>query len=67
MQSEIFGVITSLFTLMNILGPLWAGLVYDHIMPSAPYWMGAILLIIAFIIMSRVKTGNNTTSPKTVY
>lgn len=54
-QGEIFGVSTSLFALMNVLGPLFAGLVYDQIMPSAPYWIGAILFIIAFILMDRVK------------
>ena len=54
-QGEIFGVSTSLFALMNVLGPLAAGMVYDRIMPSAPYWMGAILLVIAYILMNRVK------------
>ena len=52
---EIFGVNTSLNSLMTILGPLWAGLVYDYIRPSAPYWMGAILLLIAFILIVRIK------------
>jgi hypothetical protein len=32
---------------MSILGPLWAGTVYDHVMPSAPYWMGAIVFALA--------------------
>ncbi len=63
-QGEIFGVSTSLFALMNILGPLWAGLVYDNINPSAPYWMGAILLIIAFIVMNQVRTDSTITSTK---
>jgi len=54
-QGEVFGVSTSLFSLMNVLGPLWAGLVYDQIMPSAPYWMGAILFLIAFILMFKFK------------
>ena len=54
-QGEIFGVSTSLFALMNVLGPLFAGLVYDKIMPTAPYWIGAILFIIAFILMARIK------------
>jgi DHA1 family tetracycline resistance protein-like MFS transporter len=52
---EIFGVNTSLNSLMTILGPLWAGLVYDYIRPSAHYWMGSILLIIAFILIVRIK------------
>ena len=52
---EVFGVNTSLNSLMSIFGPLWAGLVYDYIRPSAPYWMGAVLLIIAFILVVRTK------------
>ena len=52
---EIFGVNTSLNSLMSVFGPLWAGLVYDNIRPSAPYWMGAILLLIAFILVVRTK------------
>ena len=58
-QGEIFGISTSLFALMNVLGPLFAGLVYDQIMPSAPYWIGAILFMIAFILMGRVKENPN--------
>ena len=52
---EIFGVNTSLNSLMSVFGPLWAGLVYDYIRPSAPYWMGAILLLIAFILVVKTK------------
>jgi MFS transporter, DHA1 family, tetracycline resistance protein len=55
---EVFGVNTSLNSLMSVFGPLWAGLVYDYIRPSAPYWMGAILLLIAFILV--VKNKNRT-------
>ena len=52
---EVFGVNTSLNSLMSVFGPLWAGLVYDYIRPSAPYWMGAILLIIAFILVLKTR------------
>ena len=53
---EIFGVNTSLNSLMSVFGPLWAGLVYDYIRPSAPYWMGAILSIYCFYISCKDKT-----------
>jgi DHA1 family tetracycline resistance protein-like MFS transporter len=43
----LMGVTTGLGSLMNIFGPLWAGTIYDHIMPGAPFWMGAILLVLA--------------------
>jgi multidrug resistance protein len=52
---EVFGVNTSLNSLMTIIGPLTAGLIYDYINPTAPYWLGAILLMIAFVLMIRIK------------
>ena len=52
---EVFGVNTSLNSLMTIIGPLAAGLIYDYINPTAPYWLGAILLMIAFVLMIRIK------------
>lgn len=51
----VFGVIASLTSLMSVFGPLWAGLMYDRIMPSAPYWTGAILLLIAFVLSALLK------------
>lgn len=51
-QGLLMGVTTALASLANIFGPLWAGVVYDHVMPGAPYWMGAILFVIcAFFLM----------------
>ena len=52
---EVFGVSTSLNSLMTVLGPLAAGLLYDNIQPNAPYLAGTILLIIAFILIMRFK------------
>lgn len=52
---EVFGVSTSLNSLMTILGPLAAGLLYDNIQPNAPYLAGTILLIIAFVLVMRFK------------
>ena len=40
----LMGVTTAINSLMNIAGPLWAGLAFDHIMPGSPYWIGAIIL-----------------------
>jgi multidrug resistance protein len=57
---EVFGVNTSLNSLMTIIGPLTAGLIYDYINPTAPYWLGAILLMIAFVLMIRIKAPRAT-------
>jgi multidrug resistance protein len=50
-QGQLMGVTTALTSLVNIAGPLWAGLVYDHVMPGAPYWMGAIIYVVAALIL----------------
>jgi DHA1 family tetracycline resistance protein-like MFS transporter len=49
----LMGVTTGLGSLMNIFGPLWAGAVFDHIMIGAPYWMGAIVLALAGVMLAR--------------
>jgi DHA1 family tetracycline resistance protein-like MFS transporter len=52
-QGQLMGVTTALTSLVNIAGPLWAGLVYDHVMPGAPYWMGAIIYGGAALVLLR--------------
>jgi len=47
------GVTTGLGSLANIFGPLWAGAIYDHIMIGSPFWMGAIILAIAAVMLFR--------------
>jgi DHA1 family tetracycline resistance protein-like MFS transporter len=49
----LMGVTTGLGSLMNIFGPLWAGAVYDHVVIGAPFWMGAIILILAGLMLFR--------------
>jgi MFS transporter, DHA1 family, tetracycline resistance protein len=49
----LMGVSTGLGSLMNVFGPLWAGLIYDHVMPGSPFWMGAVILAIAGLMMIR--------------
>jgi len=49
----LMGVTTALSSLANIFGPLWAGLIYDHVMPGSPYWMGAIIYGAAALILAR--------------
>jgi MFS transporter, DHA1 family, tetracycline resistance protein len=49
----LMGVTTGLGSLMNIFGPLWAGAMYDHVMIGAPYWMGALILVMAGVMLMR--------------
>lgn len=52
-QGRIAGVSLSLMSLAYVVGPLWAGLSYDHIGPSTPYWSGALLLLVTWAMLSR--------------
>ena len=59
---SMLGVTSAVGSLMNVFGPLWAGMVYDHVMVGAPYWMGAIILVLAATLFSRVKSARSTVS-----
>jgi DHA1 family tetracycline resistance protein-like MFS transporter len=54
-QGRLSGVSTALSSLMSILGPLFAGSTYDHIAPVAPFWIGALIFILAATLLTRVK------------
>ncbi|HJZ49080.1 MAG TPA: MFS transporter [Roseiflexaceae bacterium] len=51
-QGMLMGVTTALSSLMSILGPLWAGAVYDRMMPGAPYWMGSGVFVLAALTLT---------------
>ncbi|HET6485517.1 MAG TPA: MFS transporter [Spirochaetia bacterium] len=52
----LLGVTTAIGSLMNILGPLWAGAIYDHVMVGSPYWMGAAVFVTAGLMLLRPAT-----------
>lgn len=54
-QGQLAGVNTAVAGLMAALGPLWAGVVYDKVAPGSPFWMGAIIMLVACVILIRVK------------
>jgi DHA1 family tetracycline resistance protein-like MFS transporter len=54
-QGKVAGVTASLSSLTYVFGPLWAGVTYDYVMPSAPYWTGAILLALTWLLLVHVK------------
>ena len=59
-QGQLAGVNVALAGLMSMLGPLWAGAVYDLVTPNAPFWMGSILLVLACLLLARVPAGPGT-------
>jgi len=65
-QGQLAGVFAAGNSLVAALGPLWAGLVYDHVMPGSPLWMGAILFILAGWILSRFNHHKKENAPQMV-
>jgi multidrug resistance protein len=54
-QGRVSGVSTALGSLMSIFGPLFAGVTYDRIAPAAPFWIGALIFVLAGLVLTRVK------------
>jgi DHA1 family tetracycline resistance protein-like MFS transporter len=61
-QGRVSGVSTALGSLMSIFGPLWAGTVYDRIAPIAPFWIGAVIFVLAGLLLTRVKVRTHESS-----
>ena len=49
----LLGVTASIGSLMNIFGPLYGGMVYDYVMPGAPFWMATALYALTVITIWR--------------
>ncbi|MBO0541563.1 MFS transporter [Clostridium botulinum] len=54
-QGSISGVSTSLSSLMGIIGPLVAGMLYDSLGHSAPFLSGAIVFVGTFMLFNIIK------------
>lgn len=54
-QGQLAGVNVALTGLMAMLGPLWAGAAYDNLSPNSPYWIGSMILLVACLLLARVK------------
>jgi MFS transporter, DHA1 family, tetracycline resistance protein len=66
-QGKVSGASTALGSLMSILGPLWAGASYDWITPSAPFWIGALIFVLAGLLLTRVKVTTHEHSSASVH
>ncbi len=51
-QGAMLGVTQSVTALTRVVGPLWAGIAYDHIGHGSPYWTGAIFIAIAAALIA---------------
>ena len=52
-QGMMFGANGAITSLCAIIGPAWAGLVFDHVSYTAPYWSGAVLVAAAWFAVNR--------------
>ncbi len=50
-QGWALGASQSAASLARIAGPVWAGVVYDRISQGAPYWTGAIWMVLALAVV----------------
>ncbi|MDZ7636852.1 MAG: MFS transporter [Bryobacterales bacterium] len=50
-QGWILGASQSFASLARIVGPVWAGVVYDYLSQGAPYWTGSISLLATLLVV----------------
>src|SRR5512134_858819 len=56
-QGTVLGVLQSGASLMRVVGPLYAGWIYDHLAWPAPYWTGAAVMVAGGVVVA-LRTGN---------
>lgn len=49
-QGSILGTTQSVLSLTRVAGPAWAGIVFDRVGPSSPYWTGAAFIALALLL-----------------
>jgi DHA1 family tetracycline resistance protein-like MFS transporter len=52
-QGLLFGANGAITSLTAILGPTWAGAIFDHVGYTAPYWSGAFFIAVAWFAVHR--------------
>jgi multidrug resistance protein len=50
-QGVLMGAAASLSSLARIVGPVFAGAVFDHISPRAPYWAAALAMAVSIVLI----------------
>lgn len=56
-QGWVLGASQSFASLARIIGPVWAGVVYDVLGQGAPYWTGSVALALTLIFVVRSTPG----------
>jgi MFS transporter, DHA1 family, tetracycline resistance protein len=50
-QGRVQGSIAAVMALAQVIGPLWAGWLYQTVSPSAPYWAATVQVLVAVAVM----------------
>ncbi|WP_017318394.1 tetracycline resistance MFS efflux pump [Mastigocladopsis repens] len=50
-QGRVQGSIAAVMALAQVIGPLWAGWLYQAVSPSAPYWAATVQVLVAVAVM----------------
>ena len=50
-QGRVQGSIAAVMALAQVIGPLWAGWLYEAVSPSAPYWAATVQAFAAVVVM----------------
>lgn len=53
-QGNVLGTLTSVASLARVGGPVWAGLTFDNVGYGAPYWTGALWMLLGLAMVARV-------------
>lgn len=56
-QGAVLGVTTGLLSLTRVAGPLLAGLLFDLVSPTAPYWTGPLWVAAALAMVAMLHAG----------
>jgi len=61
-QGSVMGIFRSLGALARVIGPLMASLIYWHYGSTIPYLLGALLLIIPFLLVRAIPNSSTATA-----
>jgi MFS family permease len=63
-QGTLMGVYASMNSLARVVGPPFAGVVFDHVGMSAPYWCGAVVMAIGlWLVRAAARDSNAAPTP----
>lgn len=65
-RGEVMGASQSMQSLGLVLGPIAAGVMYDHGGKGWPFWTGALCVLVAMVIVMKIRDGRRTDSTDAV-